>query len=387
MSDSWQMYGDLMSAFVKAIPRSIYGDVRRLMPLAWAVIGLCFTRKVSLPGWSEVVISAARFASSHVRRFARWLTNKAVKPAKWYPYLLRTALKDWPTGQRVLVALDTSVLGPFVIIRTSLIYRGRAIPVAWRILRHASATASFNDYKPVLERTLEALPQGLVIVLLADRGFLHKELIRFAKNRFHYRIRVTGDTQVYLSNHPVTSVSCLCPPPGHAHFYHNVHIFGPRLGPVHLALACPEDQTDDPWFIVSDEPTDLTTLDEYGLRFDIEENFLDDKSNGFQVQVSKLDEPEALSRLFFILAVATLYFTSVGVGVVRARVRRWVDTHWDRGMSYLKIGWAWLRQQYRRGWYRFAPYWLDPLPDPEPAIASRCKAALPKRQWIVSFLC
>ena len=40
MSDSWQMYGDLMSAFVRAIPRSVYGDVRRLMPLAWAVVVL-----------------------------------------------------------------------------------------------------------------------------------------------------------------------------------------------------------------------------------------------------------------------------------------------------------------------------------------------------------
>jgi hypothetical protein len=119
---------------------------------------------------------------------------------------------------------------------------------------------------------------------------------------------------------------------------------------VHSALACLEDSTDAPWSIVSDEPTDLTALDECGLRFDIEENFLDDKSNGFQVQASQLNEPETLSRLFFILAVATLYFASVGVGVVRARVRRWVDTHWDRGMSYLKIGWSRLRQQYCHAW-------------------------------------
>ena len=45
----------------------------------------------------------------------------------------------------------------------------------------------------------------------------------------------------------------------------------------------------------------------------IEENFLDDKSNGFQVQVSKLDEPDTLSRLFFILAVAPLYFSLTAI--------------------------------------------------------------------------
>jgi hypothetical protein len=34
------------------------------------------------------------------------------------------------------------------------------------------------------------------------------------------------------------------------------------------------------WAIVSDEPTCLHTFQEYALRFDIEEAFLDDQSNG-----------------------------------------------------------------------------------------------------------
>jgi hypothetical protein len=33
------------------------------------------------------------------------------------------------------------------------------------------------------------------------------------------------------------------------------------------------------WLVSSDERTDLKTFAEYGRRFDIEENFLDDKSN------------------------------------------------------------------------------------------------------------
>src|SRR6266487_6077983 len=91
----------------------------------------------------------------------------------------------------------------------------------------------------------------------------------------------------------------------------------------------------------------------------IEETFLDDKSRGFQVQTSELQTPEALERLFLVLAIATLHFTSVGMEVVRADLRRWVDTHWDRGLSYFKIGWRWLVQQYRRVWRAFATFWLD----------------------------
>src|SRR6266496_2770755 len=102
--------------------------------------------------------------------------------------------------------------------------------------------------------------------------------------------------------------------------------------------------------LLNEEPNDPPTFDRVRLPFDIEENFLDDKSGGFQVQTSELQTPEALERLFLILAIATLHFTSIGLEVVRADVRRWVDTHWDRGLSYFKIGWRWLLQQYRRAW-------------------------------------
>jgi len=43
-----------------------------------------------------------------------------------------------------------------------------------------------------------------------------------------------------------------------------------------------------PWRIVSDQPTDAETLSEYGRRFTIEEGFLDEQSNGFQGESSKL---------------------------------------------------------------------------------------------------
>ena len=387
MSDSLQMYRTLVTAFWEQIPRRIFGDIRRLRTLAWAVIGLCFAKTANFSKWGEAVISNAKYAASRERRFKRWLYNEHVTPATFYPPLLQAVLADWKPGQRAYVALDTSVLpNGYVLIRTALVYRGRALPVAWRVFKHDSASVSYEDYKVVLEQTLEALPEGLIVVLLADRGFLHRQLMQFARQvGWYYRLRAKASTLVYLEKHQGVRMSQLRPPKGHAHFYHGARVLGEK---VHLALATPvpeeEDKEINPWYVVSDEPTDVSTLDEYGLRFDIEENFLDDKSNGFQVEASRLDDTQAIGRLFFVLAVATLYFTSVGVGVVKAKMRRWVDTHWDRGASYLKIGWGWLRQQYRKGWQTFTPFWIDPAPDPEPAIASRRQAAQPKRAWVVS---
>lgn len=143
-----------------------------------------------------------------------------------------------------------------------------------------------------------------------------------------------------------------------------------RFGPVHLALARPRGGTEC-WFVISDEPTGLETFDEYGLRFDIEENFLDDKSNGFQLESSLLRSADVLSRLCFVLAITTLYLVSQGTEVVRQSKRRWVDPHWFRGSSYLKIGWDWVKTALIKGFELITKLHLSSEPDPEPAMASR----------------
>ncbi len=388
MTDSHQMFCTLMQAFVLYLPRSAWGDIRRLVTLAWAVVGLCWSKRASLSSWGEAVESQAHHAASHTRRFQRWVDNAQIRVQALYAPLVQAALTAWSPSGRVYVALDVSVLhgSPFVLIRVSLIYRGRAIPLAWRVLRHASATVGYPDYVGVLDQTVACLPSGLEVIFLADRGFVHQELFQWLRRQqWHYRLRLTADTLIHFPDRRVMPVGQLIPPKGTAHFYHEVRLLGVALGPCHLALAQLDEPNQDPWLLVSDDDTDLTTFDEYGLRFDLEENFLDDKSNGFQVEASRLDTPAALERLFLVLAVATLHFTSVGVGVVRLKLRRWVDTHWDRGMSYLKIGWSWLRQQFRRGWPLMPAFWLDPAPDPEPALASRRKAARPKPMWVVAF--
>jgi hypothetical protein len=67
--------------------------------------------------------------------------------------------------------------------------------------------------------------------------------------------------------------------------------------------------------VISDEPTAVQTVEEYGLRVDIEENFLDDKSNGFQVESARLRSAKALERLCFVLAMTTLSLVSLGPSV------------------------------------------------------------------------
>lgn len=121
---------------------------------------------------------------------------------------------------------------------------------------------------------------------------------------------------------------------------------------------------------MSDEKTTLQTFAEYGLRFDIEENFLDDQSGGCNIQRSMIRDVCALSRLWFILAVATLYTSAQGVEVVDSGKRRWVDTHWFRGNSYFRIGWDWVKAAVVNGWKLIRSVTFCGNQDPTPAMAS-----------------
>lgn len=85
------------------------------------------------------------------------------------------------------------------------------------------------------------------------------------------------------------------PAKGQALFLHKVWLTDRLFGPVHLALAHVQTRHGyEEWAIVSDDPTDLHTFDEYGLRFDLEENLLDDKSAGFQLESGEIRDANAL---------------------------------------------------------------------------------------------
>jgi hypothetical protein len=337
--------------------------------LAWMVTGLLLSEKISLPAWLPGVHSRAQHAQSTVRRFRRWLDNDRIYVLDVYGPLIQEALVAWG-DQRLRLALDTSLLwGRYCIVRISVIYRGRAVPLVWTVVQHGSSSVAHQTYAYLLDEAAQRVPPGCEVVFLADRGFADTQLMQqLCQLGWHWRIRIKGNFQVYYqgTDHKLKTVKLA---QGQARFWHQVWLTQDYFGPVHLALARPNGLREC-WYVVSDEPTDRETFTEYGMRFDIEENFLDDKSNGFQLESSLIRSAQALSRLCLVLAVATLYLVAQGTEVVARGKRRWVDPHWFRGNSYLRIGWQWVKTALYQGWELVTHVHLSGEPDPEPSRAS-----------------
>ena len=345
-------------------------DVRHVYTLVWMVVGLIHSGAVSLTAWVPFVSGRARYAQSTQRRFARWLHNKRIEVHTLYAPLIQTALAEW--GNHTLyLALDTTMLwNRYCVIRLSVIYRGRAVPLVWEVLEHSSSSVAYEAYAALLEAVPPLLPLGVRVVFLADRGFADTELLAHLRwLGWHFRIRIKASFGVTRPGQRPCKVEDFKLAPGRAIFLHHVAITAEHFGPVSLALAR-HTSNGEHWYVVSDEPTSVHTFVEYGWRFDIEENFLDDKSNGFQLESSLLRNADAVTRLCLVLAVTTLYLVAQGTQVVAAHKRRWVDPHWWRGNSYLRIGWQWVKTALARGWALFATLHLSGATDPEPARAS-----------------
>ena len=268
MENTSQLYDTLIKVYGQ---HEKWLDRRHLKTLVWMVIGIIWSGKISIPEWVPYTITSALAASTQ-RRFSRWLHNERIEVHSLYRPLIHQAIAGWEAGPLYL-ALDTSMLwNQYCLIRISIIYRGRAVPLVWTVIEHPSSTVSFETYRPLLDRAWEILSECACydIVFLADRGFADTELMRYLSQElgWHWRIRIKKSFKVRRRGHRVSTIRTNFPPAGHAHFLQHVFITEERFGPVSLAIA-KHHSTGEEWIVASDEPTTLETFDEYGLRFDI----------------------------------------------------------------------------------------------------------------------
>ena len=213
-------------------------DVRHVQTLAWMVGGLIQAGGVKLPAWVPFVHGRARYAQSTQRRFRRWLGNRRIEVAPHYGPLIAQALREWGKHTRY-VALDTSLWwNQYCVIRLSVVYRGRAVPLVGEVMAHGRSSVTPAAYEALLETVPSRLPPGVKGVFLADRGFADTALFaQLRRLRWHVRIRLKAPFTVVRPGQQDCQVEDFPLAPGRALFLQNVAITTESFGPVSVALA------------------------------------------------------------------------------------------------------------------------------------------------------
>ncbi len=110
------------------------------------IVALIHAGDVNLTKWSMYIPCRGKFAQSRQRRIQRWLNNPRINIHRIYKSLVRATLSNW-SESKIFLALDTSLFGnEYCLVRLSVIHRGRALPLVWRVMEHESSRIKSNTW-------------------------------------------------------------------------------------------------------------------------------------------------------------------------------------------------------------------------------------------------
>jgi hypothetical protein len=222
---------------------------------------------------------------------------------------------SWWEGHQLALAVDATTLGQrFVVLALSVVYRGCAIPVAWKILPAGQKHAWRPEWGRMLRQVRAAVPRRFFVIVLADRGLYARWLFRqIVRLGWHPLLRVnTGGTFRPAASARYYRLRSFVPQPGTQWVGSGTAFVSPRRRLNCTLLARWDDGYTDPWLLLTDLAPSAGDACWYGLRAWIEQGFKITKRAGWQGQRTRMTDPQRAARLWLAVAVATLWLLSVG---------------------------------------------------------------------------
>lgn len=278
----------------------------RLILMAHFLIGVITLRTVNLMRLACVFNTGVAVDSNYKRlqRFFRHfeLDFDAIARLiqRWLPsdgWILGLDRTNWQIG-------TTSVN----ILVLAVAYRGIAIPLLWTCL-DKPGNSNTKERITLLQRFIKLFGKGRIAYLTADREFRGHDWLRYlVSERISFRIRIPNNTQVSNRHRnqilPVTRLFSLTVGEvmvlRSARWVWGIRVF---LGAV---------RTEKEHAIIITDAYTSSVVSDYARRWEIETLFGCLKSRGFDLEPTRLRDPQRLSKLLALLAIAFGWCYRVG---------------------------------------------------------------------------
>jgi len=195
--------------------------------------------------------------------------------------------------------------------------KGRAMPIVWRTVHKSKLKNRQRRYeKETLRMLKDALPPGVAVIVLADRGFGDVDLYRYIYDtlgfdfviRYRASIFVRCDDWLYPSG-------ALVPRNGRIRVLRKTGLTGKEVGPFTVVLYQAAGMK-DAWCLATSlhDAAGREIVDFYSLRFQCEEAFRDlkDRRYGYGLRLTKIRDCERRDRFLLLFALAYLVQTLLG---------------------------------------------------------------------------
>jgi Transposase DDE domain len=339
----------------------VFGDdlhAKTVLSLAMGTVGVLHAASLGIHAIGRGLALAMLLDSKHTtKQVDRLLSNGNVFLWKLFPAWVRFVL-----GARtdIVVALDwtdfddddQTTIALYLVTR-----HGRATPLVWHTVYKSTLKNKRNGYEDeVLECLRDALPEGVRVTVLADRGFGDQKRYEHLRGlSFDYVIRFRQD--ISLSDAvtgPLPAIDWL-PPSGRATLVKNARVTVDTFE-VPAVVLVHDKRMKDPWCLATSR-SDLSAREViglYGKRFSIEETFRDTKDIhfGMGLKATHIGDSSRRDRLLLLGAVAHALLTLLGAAGERCGLDRKLRTNTSKKRQ-LSL-------------YRQGSFWYEALPNMRP---------------------
>ncbi|MCJ7703470.1 MAG: IS4 family transposase, partial [Anaerolineales bacterium] len=314
--------------------------ITQVRNFVWLLIGIHQSRSVKLSRVAGKIPGSAKLVST-IRRLSRLLDNLAIRVRAWYAPIARQWLETQyrHLGEIRLVVDGTKIGAGHQLLIVCLVYRSRAIPIAWTWVKHVKGHSTGRKQLALLAYVRSLISDGAVVFLVGDCEF-GSVLVLQQLDQWHwfYVLRQKSDTCVWFAeqenwksfgSHIQKSGQSLWLGPG--------YLTLKEIYPVNLMVHWKRGEK-EPWCLATNLPDRRLALRFYARRPWIEEMFGDFKRHGFDLEKTKLRHFQRLSRLTLAVAILYVWFISVGTRTIRSGLRHLVDRNDRRDLSVFQIG-------------------------------------------------
>lgn len=292
---------------------------KRILSLSLATVGVLYSRRVTVAEVGRSLAAATGKSPKHgIKQVDRLLSNEGIDLDALVPAYIRWVVGPRPAIDVILDWTDFDADDQTTLVVSMVTEHGRATPLAWRTVRKSMLRGRRNRVEDrLLAKVAEALPPGVRVTLLADRGFGDTKLYESlaVDHGWDYVVRFRGCIEVQSAEGESRRAEDWAPADGTARMLRDVRVTKDRI-PVPAVISVRKPRMKDTWCLATSR-TDLdgeagTGL--YGRRFTTEESFRDDKDDrfGLGLKETTLGSPQRRDRMLFVLALARVLLTALG---------------------------------------------------------------------------
>ena len=299
--------------------------LRRLQTLCFMLCSCIHTENSSLKGLSrseffrepatasmpdmEKSDKPEKQSESYVKQAKRWLSSKWTDWETFYaPYIGPLLSKIAGRGEMVLIIDGSETAGDCVSLMLSAVWCGFAVPLTWVTRKGSKGRFREQMHLELTGFAKKILPPDCRIVLLGDGEFDGEGLRKQCREwGWEFVLRTSKDRLIDCGDEQKVRFDTLCSVPG------SRTVFAEKAVGDDNGVMWHGKGFKDPVFLLTNMDVGQMACAYYKRRFKIEVLFKHMKSNGFNLQKSKICSPTRVFNLLIVVALAFLLIFCAGL--------------------------------------------------------------------------